>query len=71
MKALKSELAKRVLADPRARSLLRDANSSGHWIARDTSGDVTSQTGPTIVVHDPSSGRVIHRVIPTVVPKAA
>lgn len=70
MKALKSALAKRVLADPSARSQLRDANSGGSWIVRDAAGRTSPTTSRTIVVHDRTTGQAI-RVTPTVVPKAA
>lgn len=69
MKALKSDLAKRVLADPTARAQLRDANSGSWVVLREKSGRGPHSSMPTISVHD-KNGRVVH-VTPIVVPKAA
>lgn len=63
MKALKSELAKRVLADPRAREQLREV-AVGESSARE------GRAYGIIVLHD-SRGRVHRRLTATVVPKAA
>lgn len=68
MKALKSDLARRVLADPTARAQLRDANSGGWVMARDSTGRIAATAGRTISLRD-SSGRVMH-LTPTAVPKA-
>ncbi|MDQ0086543.1 hypothetical protein J2W35_006926 [Variovorax boronicumulans] len=70
MKALKSELAKRVLADPNARAQLRDASTGSFTVTRKEGRRDSAPLAPMIVVHD-KEGRVIHRVTPTVVPKAA
>ena len=64
MKALKSELAKKVLADPSAREQLRDV-VAGEYRNR---GNEASRG--VIVLHD-SRGRVHRRLTAAVVPKAA
>ena len=64
MKALKSELAKRVLADPGARERLREV-AAGEFRACDANGP-----RGVIVLYD-STGRVHRRLTATVVPKAA
>ena len=69
MKALKSERAKRLLADPKARSQLRNANT-GSWVVQDRTGRVMPMDGGTIVLRD-RDDKVIDRLTPTIVPKAA
>lgn len=63
MKALKSELAKRVLAEPGAREQLREI-AAGEFRARE------GRANGVIILHD-SKGRVHRRLTATVVPKAA
>lgn len=63
MKALKSELAKRVLADPGAREQLRELAAAGESRPRDAQG------GRVIELRD-ARGRV-QRLTATVVRKAA
>ena len=64
MKALKSNLAKKVLADPRAREQLRGA------AAGELRGNDGSAEHRVIILRD-SQGRVDRRLTATAVPKAA
>ncbi|MDR6521630.1 hypothetical protein J2789_004317 [Variovorax paradoxus] len=73
MKALKSELAKRVLADPKARAqlrevIVRDASTGSFNAIRQGEHPARSSVATTIVVNDKQG---LIRIKPTVVPKAA
>jgi hypothetical protein len=68
MKALKSQLAKDVLADPRAKDQLRS------YLARRTAAATTvtvaGEAGPETLIELRTEGRVL-RLRPVAVPKAA